>query len=207
MDIKHIKFSHRQPNLEDSPTLLARAKLYPAVATAFQMAKQHHSDQTRSGGEPYMWHPLEVATILADDVDHNVVGLSEATKTHMIVVALLHDTFEDTNLSYLEVQKAFGTQVAIDVYLLSDMVDKAKSNRALRIEIARAKLSLLPSHLQAIKTVDMYCNVRLIHESDPKFASRYTEEKIAAFEVVGDASSYVPGVYHALDEVLNRYRT
>ncbi len=53
---------------------------------AYLTAEKHHASQTRKSGDPYITHPLAVATILAD------IGMTEPT----LVAALLHDTVEDT---------------------------------------------------------------------------------------------------------------
>ena len=53
---------------------------------AYRVAEKHHAGQTRKSVDPYITHPLAVATSLAD------IGMTEPT----LVAALLHDTVEDT---------------------------------------------------------------------------------------------------------------
>ncbi len=56
------------------------------IERAYRTAEELHATQTRKSGDPYITHPLAVATILAD------IGMTEPT----LVAALLHDTVEDT---------------------------------------------------------------------------------------------------------------
>ncbi|MAE51960.1 MAG: bifunctional (p)ppGpp synthetase/guanosine-3',5'-bis(diphosphate) 3'-pyrophosphohydrolase [Micavibrio sp.] len=72
------------------------------VIDAFNFAKKMHEGQTRSSGEPYYTHPVEVASILA--------GMKMDTGT--IVTAILHDTLEDTDATYDELSKMFGQDIA-----------------------------------------------------------------------------------------------
>jgi guanosine-3',5'-bis(diphosphate) 3'-pyrophosphohydrolase len=73
-----------------------------AVQNAYEYAKLMHEGQTRSSGEPYYTHPMEVASILA--------GMKMDTGT--IVTAILHDTLEDTKATYEEIKKKFGPEIA-----------------------------------------------------------------------------------------------
>lgn len=59
------------------------------IQKAYDYAYEHHKNQNRKSGEPYIIHPLQVANILVD------IGLDEAT----ICAALLHDVVEDTNVT------------------------------------------------------------------------------------------------------------
>ena len=72
------------------------------IMKAYNYAFQHHGDQKRRSGEPYIIHPINVAYILAE------VGLDEAT----ICAALLHDVVEDTDVTDEILRKDFGEEVA-----------------------------------------------------------------------------------------------
>ena len=72
------------------------------LRSAFRFANSHHGTQLRKSGEPYITHPIAVAFIIAElelDMDS-------------VISALLHDCIEDTNTTYEEVAKLFGTTVA-----------------------------------------------------------------------------------------------
>ena len=74
-----------------------------AVERAYKVAYKAHEKQKRKSGEPYIIHPLCVAIILAD------LELDKET----IVAGLLHDAVEDTWMTYEEVEKEFGSEVAL----------------------------------------------------------------------------------------------
>ena len=73
------------------------------IEKAYKVASEAHEGQKRKSGEPYIIHPLCVAVILAD------LELDKET----IVAGLLHDAVEDTWMTYEEVEKEFGSEVAL----------------------------------------------------------------------------------------------
>jgi len=75
---------------------------FELIKKAYEFAEIAHAGQKRLSGEPFFSHPLAVANILAD---HRLDSTS-------IVVGLLHDTLEDTNVSKEELEKEFGLEVA-----------------------------------------------------------------------------------------------
>lgn len=72
------------------------------VEKAYEYAKKMHEGQTRSSGEPYYTHPVEVASLLAD----------MKMDTTTIITAILHDTLEDTAATENELTKEFSKEVA-----------------------------------------------------------------------------------------------
>ena len=72
------------------------------IMKAYNYAVEHHGDQKRRSGEPYIIHPINVAYILAG------VGLDEAT----ICAALLHDVVEDTDVTDSDLRRDFGDEIA-----------------------------------------------------------------------------------------------
>ena len=73
------------------------------IRKAFETAMDAHKEMRRKSGEPYIYHPLAVARIAAEEI-----GLG----TTSIVVALMHDVVEDTDLTYDDIKREFGTKVA-----------------------------------------------------------------------------------------------
>src|SRR5215210_6138736 len=72
------------------------------IAHAYGVAHAAHKGQARKSGEPYVYHPLCTAEILAD------LHLDATT----IAAALLHDVLEDTDLTREELETRFGEEVA-----------------------------------------------------------------------------------------------
>ena len=72
------------------------------ITKAFNMAELHHRGQKRNSGEDYIIHPLNVALILAD--------MNMDTQT--IIAGLLHDTIEDTDVTYEDIKNDFGEEIA-----------------------------------------------------------------------------------------------
>jgi guanosine-3',5'-bis(diphosphate) 3'-pyrophosphohydrolase len=72
------------------------------VRDAFHFARDHHKDQKRKDGSPYITHPLEVAHLVAE------LGLDADS----IMAALLHDTIEDTQATHEDVAHRFSPTVA-----------------------------------------------------------------------------------------------
>jgi len=72
------------------------------IRKAFNLALDAHKDMRRKSGEPYIFHPIAVARIVAEEI-----GLG----TTAIIAALLHDTVEDTDLTLDDLEHLFGTKV------------------------------------------------------------------------------------------------
>src|SRR5574341_2276660 len=68
---------------------------------AFAVASQAHADQKRASGEPYIQHCLAVAQMLAE----------LRLDTPALAAALLHDTLEDTRVTYEELEAEFGPEI------------------------------------------------------------------------------------------------
>ncbi len=73
------------------------------IREAFELSLEAHKDMRRKSGEPYIFHPLAVAQIAAEEI-----GLG----TTSVVCALLHDTVEDTHISLADINHRFGEKVA-----------------------------------------------------------------------------------------------
>lgn len=86
---------HWQNRKDDDESLLVRK--------AFNLAVDAHKDMRRRSKEPYVYHPLEVATICAKDMRLDATS---------IVCALLHDVVEDTEVTLEDIERQFNPQVA-----------------------------------------------------------------------------------------------
>jgi GTP pyrophosphokinase len=86
--------AYREHNSPRAPTAL--------ITRAYGVARDAHEGQARKSGEPYIQHPISVATIVAE------LGLDDVT----IAAALLHDAVEDTGVTVGDLEVAFGDDVA-----------------------------------------------------------------------------------------------
>ncbi|MBC62427.1 MAG: GTP pyrophosphokinase [Zetaproteobacteria bacterium] len=104
---KIIVSEQKSPD-EDFKDLLARSsylndeKAFEEITKAFEYAKKKHQGQKRVSGEPYILHPIAVASILAE------LRVDLAS----IVSALLHDVVEDTDTTIEDIEKEFGKNIA-----------------------------------------------------------------------------------------------
>ena len=74
------------------------------VDRAFELANSAHGDQKRKSGEPYIIHPIAVATILFDELGMDMPS---------VAAALLHDVVEDTHYEIEEIKDMFGEEIAL----------------------------------------------------------------------------------------------
>jgi len=131
------------------------------VRRAFDLATDAHKDMRRQSGEPYIYHPIEVATIVAGEI-----GLG----TTSIVSALLHDVVEDTNYHLDDIRFHFGDKVAqiIDgLTKIEEIIDKPSPSP--QAENFRKILLTLTQDVRVIlvKLADRLHNMRTL-EALPK---------------------------------------
>ena len=130
------------------------------IGRAVDYAKEKHEGQSRSSGEPYYTHPVEVACILAElKMD---VG--------SIVTAVLHDTLEDTDATYDDVAKKFGKDVADLVNGVSKLTRiESQTREGKQAENFRKLLLAMSEDIRVllVKLADRLHNMRTI-EGIPK---------------------------------------
>ena len=150
-----------------------RAKVFATAAHAAVSQKRKYT------GESYIVHPAEVASI--------VEGIGGTPQ--MIAAAWLHDTVEDTGVTFDVIEDAFGIQVRMLVDWLTDVSVPSDGNRATRKAIDRRHIAAAPADAQTVKLADLISNTRSIVQHDPKFAVTYLEEKTELLKVLtkGDA--------------------
>lgn len=127
------------------------------IRRAFEIAVDAHKDMRRRSGEPYIFHPIEVARITADEVGLGTTG---------VVAALLHDTVEDTGLTLGEIENEFGNVVAriIDgLTKISGLYNKS-SDSTQQLENFRKMLLTLADDIRVIliKLADRLHNMRTL---------------------------------------------
>ena len=129
------------------------------VDKAFYFAVEAHKDQRRRSGEPYIYHPIEVATIAAHDI-----GLGRTS----IICALLHDVVEDTQYTLDDIKEMFGEKVSrvVDGLTKFDAMDNVESMQAENFKKIITSLSY-DTRVVLIKLSDRLHNMRTL-DSMPK---------------------------------------
>ena len=130
------------------------------IRLAFDTALEAHKEMRRRSGEPYIYHPIAVAQIAAEEI-----GLG----TTAIVCALLHDVVEDTDLSLEEISKMFDPTVAKIIDGLTKISGVFDQTSNLQAENFRKMLLTLSDDVRVIllKIADRLHNMRTL-ESMPR---------------------------------------
>jgi len=141
-------------------------------------ARKYHGSQMRQSGEPYYTHPIEVAIMLADFTAHEAPKLF---KSYMIIVALLHDTIEDTTLTYEDISKIFDKNIADNVERLTRIKPHGKisSGEMLNLLIQEQRYDIA-----LIKVFDRLHNLQTISAKSPEKALKTVKETIESFLLI-----------------------
>jgi len=132
-------------------------------------ATKAHAGQTRSGGEPYIGHPVRVAqTIEKYKKSHNIDAL--------IAAAYLHDTIEDTDTTHEALHDLFGGLVAsLVLELTSDLEEIKRVGK--KDYLAKKMAHDMSSYGLVIKLADRLDNVQDIATAkSPEWRQRYKAE-------------------------------
>jgi guanosine-3',5'-bis(diphosphate) 3'-pyrophosphohydrolase len=138
------------------------------IRKAFDMALESHKNMRRKSGEPYIYHPIAVAQIAAEEI-----GLG----TTSIVCALLHDVVEDTDLTLEDIEREFGKKTAKIIDGLTKISGVFDYNSSLQAENFRKMLLTLADDVRVIliKLADRLHNMRTMD-----FMPRHKQLKIAS---------------------------
>ncbi|MCC6542337.1 MAG: bifunctional (p)ppGpp synthetase/guanosine-3',5'-bis(diphosphate) 3'-pyrophosphohydrolase [Flavobacteriales bacterium] len=125
------------------------------IRKAFNIAVEAHKEQRRKTGEPYIYHPIAVARICAEEI-----GLG----TTSVVAALMHDTVEDTDLTLDDVRDLFGPTVATIIDGLTKISGMQFGTDSIQAENFRKVLMTLAQDVRVIlvKLADRLHNMRTL---------------------------------------------
>jgi guanosine-3',5'-bis(diphosphate) 3'-pyrophosphohydrolase len=164
-DVRELVDIYKSRHPKGDTTLLTRA---------YTMAAEAHEGQVRRSGDPYIVHPLAVATILAE------LGLDANT----LAAALLHDAVEDTGISLDDVTRDFGPQVAamVDGVTKLDRV-RFDSKEAQQAATMRKMLVAMAKDIRVllIKLADRLHNMRTIAALPREKQERIAQETIDVY--------------------------
>lgn len=144
------------------------------VTEAYLLAANAHKDARRHSGEPYMYHPLAVATIIAGEM-----GMGRTS----IIAALLHDVVEDTDYSLDYIKEHFGDKAAqiVDGVTKLTNEDFTEGVNSLQAETFRKVIMSMSYDIRVIlvKLADRLHNMRTLssmpHHKQLKIASETTQ--------------------------------
>jgi GTP pyrophosphokinase len=142
------------------------------IERAYEVAARWHTGQKRLSGDPYITHPLAVATILAE------LGMNHET----ICAALLHDTVEDTAYTLVELRREFGDDVATLVDGVTKL-DKVKYGEAAAAETVRKMIVAMSRDVRVlvIKLADRLHNMRTLRYLAREKQERKSREVLEIF--------------------------
>ena len=169
------KTSSQNPVLD--PLLRVYREIHPkgdvaSIQKAYDIAERMHAGQTRKSGDPYITHPLAVATILAE------LGMTAPT----LCAALLHDTVEDTSYTLAQLKAEFGDEV---VHLVDGVtkLDKVKYGDSTQSETIRKMVIAMSRDIRVlvIKLADRLHNMRTLRYLRQDKQERIARETIEIF--------------------------
>ena len=131
------------------------------IRKAFDIALEAHKDMRRKSGEPYIYHPIAVARICAEDM-----GL-EATA---IVCALLHDTVEDTHITLQDIEDLFGATVRKIIDGLTKIPEVFDENTSIQAENFRKMILTISDDFRVVlvKLAYRLHNMRTLSSMKPE---------------------------------------
>lgn len=139
------------------------------IRLAFDTAVDAHKDQRRKSGEPYIFHPIAVAKIVASQIGLDAVAIASA---------LLHDVVEDTDYTIEDIERLFGNTVAHIVQGLTKISSMSRENDiSLQAENFRKLLLTMNDDVRVIliKIADRLHNMQTMDSM-----AEYKQAKIAS---------------------------
>src|SRR5664280_661298 len=144
------------------------------VKKAYDFSLRHHQGQTRASGEPYLVHPLEVATVLAD----------MRLDTTAIASGLLHDAVEDTSVTVDDIRTEFGEQVAhiVEGVTKISKIDFASREEAQAESVRKMVLAMVDDiRVVLIKLADRLHNMRTLQHLTPDRQMKIARETLEIY--------------------------
>lgn len=184
------------------------------VYRAYLFGAEAHDGQHRLSGEPYIYHPLAVAKILAEmRMDHQ-----------SIMAAILHDVIEDTSTAKEQLTKAFGEEIAELVDGVSKLTHiEFESKAEAQAENFRKMMLAMVKDIRVIlvKLADRLHNMRTLGVMRPDKRRRIARETLDIYSPIANRlgmnhlrlelqdlgfRALYPARYRVLDEVLKKAR-
>lgn len=131
------------------------------IRKAFDVAVEAHKEMRRKSGEPYIYHPIAVARICAEEM-----GLGATA----ITCALLHDTVEDTHITLQDIEDLFGSKPRRIIDGLTKIPEVFDENASIQAENFRKMILTISDDLRVvlIKLADRLHNMRTLGSMRPE---------------------------------------
>ncbi|MBF8294003.1 MAG: relA [Bacteroidetes bacterium] len=141
------------------------------ITRAFTLSLNAHKNDLRASGEPYFYHPYEVAMIVAKEIPLDDVSVASA---------LLHDVVEDTTFDLKDIRAEFGGTVADIVDGATKITDIFRSHEVTQAESYRKLLLSMVNDVRVmlIKFADRLHNMRTLEYLPPEKQQRLARETL-----------------------------
>lgn len=141
------------------------------IRKAFDLAMDAHKNQRRKSGEPYIFHPIAVAQIVADEIGLGATSIS---------CALMHDVVEDTDYTLQDIEKLFGAKFAKIIDGLTKISVLNDQDLSIQSENFRKLLLTLSEDVRVIliKIADRLHNMRTLESMPPSKQMKIASETI-----------------------------
>ncbi len=144
------------------------------IRQAFNFALEAHKNHRRKSGEPYIYHPIEVAKIVITEFHLGATS---------VICALLHDVVEDTDYTLEDIAEYFGDEVAKIIDGLTKISGIFYQTKSIQAENFRKMLLTLSDDVRVIliKLADRLHNMRTLEALPPNKQQRVSNETLYLF--------------------------
>jgi len=156
---------------------------------AFDFMKTKHGIQARKTGGYYFEHPRRVASYVVMYKDSYQIE-------DLMIIALLHDTLEDTNATYAQIANKFSVMIADTVQELTS--NKEEARREGKDIYLADKMINMTSYALVIKLCDRLDNVSDLDEMTPSFKDKYTQETNYILDRIDTEREVITITHHRL---------
>jgi guanosine-3',5'-bis(diphosphate) 3'-pyrophosphohydrolase len=141
------------------------------IKKGISFAKYYHGSQARKSGEPYYSHPIIVAEMVANNI----------FSSNAIIGALLHDTLEDTTLTFSEIEYEFSPRIAQIVDRLTRKIDPLTGKKMSAGECLLKAQKLGDREAVLIKMIDRWHNIMTIQHMSKEKREKIARETFSTF--------------------------
>ncbi len=144
------------------------------ITRAFELSLEAHKHDIRASGEPYFYHPYEVATVVAKEIALDDVS---------VACALLHDVAEDTDFSIKDIREEFGDTIADIVDGTTKITDIFRSHEITQAESYRKLLLSMVNDIRVmiVKFADRLHNMRTLEYLPLEKQQRLAKETLEIY--------------------------